>query len=96
MYEIQFLQDITYQNYSKYSVSHSWTESVALLGGKLFLINKTKEHLNKLGVVLLAENYKYKENIPAGLTLHRPYFDPTSQGQTLILKLRIIPKTFYF
>ncbi len=78
MYEIQFLKDITYQNYSKFNLSSIWSNVNNNLSGKLFIVNKTREYVSNIGVSMFSELYSHKEFLSTNLVLHKPYYDSTS------------------
>lgn len=86
MYEIQFLQDITYQNYTKFNLTSEWNVNDRSLSGKLFVVNKTnREYINKLGIVMFSELFEHDEFINPNLTLHKPFYDAMGDGEFEIL-----------
>lgn len=82
-YQSQLLQEISSQNYTKFNVNTtSWwhLKGNRSLIGKMFLINKTLQDVNKLPITMLTELYNYKDFINTKLTLHNPYFDSQFSG----------------
>jgi hypothetical protein len=78
-FQTQFLQDITMQNYNKYSINtSSWMSRKSgerTLQGQMIVINKTMENLNRMPINLVTELFKYKNFINNQVTIHPPHFD---------------------
>lgn len=77
-YQTQFLQDITSQNFLKYNINtSSWfhRKGDRSLIGKMFVVNRTMENLNKIPVSVTTEMFKYKNFINNQFNVHAPYYD---------------------
>jgi hypothetical protein len=77
-YQTQFLQDITAQNFTKYSIevgNWMYRKGERSLIGKMLIINRTMENVNKISTTIVTELFKYKRFINNQLTLHPPFFD---------------------
>lgn len=77
-YQTQFLQDITIQNYNKYSIdTSSWMNKKGdrSLAGQMIIINRTMENLNKMPISIVTELFKYKNFINTQITIHPPHYD---------------------
>lgn len=80
-YTTQFLQDITSQNFVKYGIDTSkwWhRKGDRNLIGKMFVVNRTMENLNKIPMSVTTELFKYKNFINYQLIVHQPYYDDSS------------------
>lgn len=77
-YQTQFLQDITSQNFLKYGINTStwWhRKNDRNLIGKMFVVNRTMEDLNKIPMSVTTELFKYRNFINNQLTIHTPFYD---------------------
>lgn len=77
-YQTQFLQDITMQNYNKYSIdTTSWWSKKGdrSLVGQMIVINRTMDNLSRMPVAVVTELFKYKNFINNQITIHPPHFD---------------------
>lgn len=77
-YQTQFLQDITQQNFNKYSIDTSawWVKKGdRSLFGQMIVINRTMDNLSKMPVSIVTDLFKNKNFINNQLTIHLPHFD---------------------
>lgn len=86
-YQTQFLQDITMQNYNKYSIdTSSWwnRKGERSLMGQMIVINRTMDNLSRMPVSIVTELFKYKNFINNQITIHPPHYDDAFSSDFIV------------